>query len=66
MSRSSQFSQELPECSWISDVQAEQGGADELQGLALTFHHAIGHARHRVVAEQDGSCFRIHALTHRA
>ena len=66
MSRSSQFSQELPKRSWISDIQAEQCAADELQRVTLTFHHAIGHALHQVVAEQDGSRFWIHALTHLA
>ena len=38
MSRSSQFSQELPQRSWIRDVEAKQGGADELKGVALAFH----------------------------
>ena len=66
MSRSSQFSQELPKRSWTSDVQAEQGGADELKDVALTVHHAIGHAHHRVVAEQDCSRFWIDAPTHLA
>ena len=66
MSRSSQFSQELPQRSWIRDVEAKQGGADELKGVALAFHHAIGYALHRVVPEQDGSRFWIHALMHLA
>ncbi|MCX5954796.1 MAG: hypothetical protein NTZ40_15210 [Cyanobacteria bacterium] len=37
----------------VLDVQAEQGGADELHGVAIALHHQIRDAPQGGVAEQD-------------
>jgi len=45
--------QQASHAAWILDVEAEQGGADELQGVAIALHHQIRDAPQGGVAEQD-------------
>ncbi len=59
-----QFCQQAAQGSWIDDVEAEQGGADEFHGVTVTLHHQIGYPLEGWMAKQDCACFRIHRLAH--
>jgi hypothetical protein len=47
------FCQQAAQGSWIDDVEAEQGGANEFHGVTLSLYHQIGDALERGMAKQD-------------
>lgn len=58
------FCQQAAQGSWIDDVEAEQGGADEFHGVAVSLHHEIGDALEGWMAKQDRAGVCIHRLAH--
>lgn len=56
--------QKASQGSRIRDVKAQKRGADEFHRVAIPLHHQIGNALQRWLAEQDGTCIRVHRLAH--
>lgn len=50
--------------SWVKDVEAEQGGADEFHRVTVSLHHEIGDALERGMAKKDHSGLSIHRRSH--
>ena len=52
------------QCSWIDDVEAEQGWTHEFHSVSVFLDHQIGDALDGWMAKQNCSCLGIQRMAH--